>query len=146
MRHSPTRSSIPGARLNRFTQRSNLPLLMPTLVSMACLLGASHQAIAASSKHDVNRPSAAISYQKMVQVMGAAGQTERMRASLVGKTVQLTLNKVSPTAFAVDAADGISFICDQQSNAFKGGAVRSQISKIDDTAEGNFMVFLQRCD
>jgi hypothetical protein len=146
MRNSPERTSIPGSCLNRFTQRSNLPLLMSSLVGMACLMSATQHAIAASSKHDVNRPPAAMSYQKMVQVMGAAGQTDRMRASLVGTTVQLKLKKAGPTSFVVDIADGISFTCDQRSPSFKGGAVRSQISNIEDTAEGNFMVFLQRCD
>ena len=119
---------------------------MLALVSVAGLMVAPHHAIGASSKPTVNNSSAAMSYQKMVQVMAAAGQTERMRASLVGKTVQLTLKKAGPTAFAVDVADGISFACEQQPKTFKGGAVRAQISNIEDTAEGNFMVFLQRCD
>ena len=112
--------------------------------SMGLSLSLATAAVAATSSSTAK--GAVLSYAQMNKRMGQANQTERMRQALVGQVVQLKLQKSGPTAFVVSPEDGISFSCAQRAPSFKGGSVQSQITNIEDTPEGNFMVTLQRCD
>jgi hypothetical protein len=127
--------------------RSFVSLAFSAFVGVACGISTTAAAVASSSPPTAKMPpGAGMTYEQMVKAMGAAQQTDKMRARLVGKSVRLKLKKSGPTSFAVADGDGISFRCEQSAPTFKGGAVRSQITDVEDTAEGNFMVSLQRCE
>jgi hypothetical protein len=127
--------------------RSSASFLISTAAGLACAMVTTAAAIASTSPPAVkNAVGAAMTYEQLVKVMGAAQQTDKMRARLVGKSVQLKLKKSGPSAFVVSPEDGIGFACDQRAPTFKGGPVRAQISNIEDTPEGNFLLTLQRCE
>ena len=121
--------------------------VISTSVGLVCAMATTLAAIASTGAPAMKSPVGDVmTYDQLVKAMGAAGQTDRMRARLVGKLVQLKLKKSGPSAFVVGLEDGIGFVCAQRAPTYKGGSLRAQISNIEDTPEGNFLLTLQRCE
>jgi hypothetical protein len=146
MFHDFKQNCSAGSLCSHSFSRVGLLRLGSALVGLACVMNSLTANSASPGSLDPKSALAPMTYEQMVKAMAAEQQTDKMRARLAGKSVRLKLKKAGPNALVVAVGDGISFFCEQRAQAFKGGAVTSQITDVADTAEGNFMVSLRRCE
>jgi hypothetical protein len=101
--------------------------------------------MAADGLKPVQGSGSVLSYDQMMKAMGQAQETSRMNKVLVGKTLSVKLKRSGPDLLVVSQQDGVFFHCETRAKSFKGGPVKTEVLKIEDTAEGNFMVTLKAC-
>lgn len=73
------------------------------------------------------------------------GDLAALRARLLGRTLQVSLQVTGPHSLMVARADRIYFICRQRPPSFKGGPVKAEVLAYDETLKGEPMVTLSRC-
>lgn len=87
-----------------------------------------------------------LTYRAVTKLIGDAKGNDRLIvASLVGKSVSLTLKATGPQALVVDPKDGVFFVCASRSPSFRSGAVVANIAAYETTPDGDVSISLDRC-
>lgn len=87
-----------------------------------------------------------LTYRAVTKLIGDAKGNDRLIvASLVGKSISLTLKATGPQALVVDPKDGVFFVCASRSPSFQSGAVVAKIATYETTPDGDVSISLDRC-